>query len=62
MFHRVKAEAERVRKFGLSHLERLKKLQKNAVPVDWKQHLRSMRDEAIGLGFQPPEPANPARK
>jgi len=42
-------------------IERLKKLQKDAT-VDWKQHLKNMRDEAIGLGFHPPEPPNPTKR
>jgi len=26
-----------------------------AAPLDWKQHLKNMRDEAIARGFTPPE-------
>jgi len=41
-------------------IERLKKLQKET-KLDWKQHLQNMRDEAIGLGYKPPEPPNPTK-
>jgi len=36
---------------------RIKKIQQPdpATPGDWKQHLKNMRDQAISLGYTPPE-------
>jgi hypothetical protein len=47
--------------------ERLKTAQqksatKNGDIVDWQQHLKNMRDQAVSMGFVPPEPPNPMKR
>jgi len=43
-------------------LERLKKIQNSAGVVDWQQHLKNMRAEAVARGFVSPDEPNPFDK
>jgi hypothetical protein len=44
--------------------ERFEFQKKKAKPAEpsWKEHLASMRQQAIDLGFVPPEPPNPMKR
>jgi len=43
-------------------IERLKKIQNSAGVVDWQQHLKNMRAEAVARGFVSPDEPNPFDK